>query len=422
MEVTVSLRGSEAPPAGNVGTGRGLVSWRTAPGGDDAYDRAMSQSPPRSETLESVLTVLADSLPGLTNETCLQIYRDLTSYQGVVERETLESSVARNLDIALHALRVGRAPTSDTLVQADTTAQERYDVGVPVEEIILGFRVSISLIHERFIDLGLSLDLPVDAIIAGSRILWNVSDAFTTRVVTTYHDLEVNAALADAHRRAALVNDLLAGRWPSDPTVYSLDPQRRYAVVRCEVAADANPEAVRRHLETTGSLGTAHALVVVDDGVCIGMVAKRPDDLAVAIGIGPFVRPEEIPRSGRIAEQALRLAHRLGRSGIQGLEELGWRLAATPRTDVGRLYSDKFLAPMAHEGGFGQEMIDAVRAWLQHGLSIPRAADTLGVHVNTVRYRLRRYQDLTGCDLDDIDDIIGVAWAIELSVSEDPKL
>lgn len=382
----------------------------------------MSQSPPPSETLESVLSLLGDSLPGLADETCLRIYRDLASYAGVVEREALESSVARNLGIALHALRVGQAPTSDSLVQADTTAQERYDVGVPVEQIILGFRVSISLIHERFIDLSLSLGLPVDAVIAGSRILWDVGDAFTTRVVTTYHGLELNAALADARRRAAVVQDLLAGRWPSDPTVYSLDPRRRYAAVRCEVAADDNPEAVRRHLETTGSLGTAHALVVTDDGICIGMVAKRPDDLALAIGIGPFVSPEELPRSGRIAEQALGLAHRLGRSGVQGLDELGWRLAATRESDVGRLYADKFLRPMAHEGGFGQEMVEAVRSWLQHGLSIPRAADALGVHVNTVRYRLRRYQDLTGCNLDDIDDIIGVTWAIELGVPDDPVL
>ena len=385
----------------------------------------MSQSPPPPDTLGVVLARLGDSLPDLTDETCLRIYRDLASYQ-LVAREALESSVARNLRIALNALRVGTAPTSRSLVEADTTAQERHEVGVPVEEIILGFRVSISLIHERFIDLGLSLGMPVDALITGSRILWDVSDAFTTRVVSTYHDLEVTAALADARRRAAVVHALLEGRWPADPVAYSLDPRTRYAAIRCDLPGQADGEAVRRHLETTGSEGSAHALVVIDDGACIGIVARRPTapgpGIDLPVGLGPFVPPDEMPRSRSVAEQALRLARRLGRTGILGLEELGWRLAAVSRPAVGRLYADRFLSPVQAEGEFGREMLDAVRAWLQHGRSIPRAADALTVHVNTARYRLHRYQELTGCDLADLDDLIGLAWALELGDPDDSTL
>ncbi|WP_158288637.1 helix-turn-helix domain-containing protein [Ornithinimicrobium flavum] len=39
-------------------------------------------------------------------------------------------------------------------------------------------------------------------------------------------------------------------------------------------------------------------------------------------------------------------------------------------------------------------------------------AGALPVHVNTLRYRLARYTDLTGCDP---DDLVGVLWAVELA-------
>ena len=79
-----------------------------------------------------------------------------------------------------------------------------------------------------------------------------------------------------------------------------------------------------------------------------------------------------------------------------------------------RLYFDRFLAPVLAEGTFGEEVLAAVGAWLAHGHSVARAAEQLTVHVNTVRYRLRRYADLTNADLDDPDDLVGIRWALEL--------
>jgi putative transposase len=81
---------------------------------------------------------------------------------------------------------------------------------------------------------------------------------------------------------------------------------------------------------------------------------------------------------------------------------------------MGRLYANRFLAPLQSEGEFAAELRESVLTWLHQGRNIPRAAQTLNVHVNTLRYRLRRYADLTGADFDDLDDLIGVAWALEL--------
>lgn len=374
----------------------------------------VAMSSPKA-TLGQVLSRLGETLPQLADETCTRIYRELDSYT-TVEREALESSVGRNLDIALAALRSGAAPAAGSLDGAVQTASERYSVGVPVEEIIRGFRISIALIHETFVDLGVSSGLPVGDVIGGSRVLWAVGDAFTTRVVTTYHELEIDARLADAGRRTAAVRAILAGEAPVDPASFAFDPRRRYAAVRCVVPAGMDRETIRNLLEKSGSLPEAPALVVLDGGACLGMVATRPQapPSGMPIGIGPFVPTDQLPSSDRISKLSLLLARRLGRSGVQGVDELGWRLAAASYPAVWRAYADSFLTPLAGEGAFGTEVLAALTAWLHGGRSMQRAADALGVHVNTVRYRLSRYAELTGFDLDDPDDIVALTWVLEL--------
>lgn len=364
-------------------------------------------------TLDDVLAALGDSLDSLTDQTCLRIYHELDSYAGV-DPGALASAVSRNLRTALTALRDQRVPSPGTLDGAALTARERYGTGVPVEEIIRGFRISISLIHERFVDLAMSLGLPVEATVAGSRTMWGVGDAFTTRIITTYQALELDTALRNAQHRAAVVRALLAGETPDDASLVAIDADGRYAAVRCEVPPGDNAERVRRILEASGSLGSMRALVVLDGGICIGVVAARPTDPGHPVGMGPFVRPDDLARSDRIARQALRLAQRLGRRGVQSVDDLGWRLAAASRPDVWRFYADRFLVPVLAEGQFGDEVLQTVRAWLAHGGSIPKAAAALTVHVNTVRYRLRRFEELTGAELDDPDNLIGISWALEL--------
>ena len=93
------------------------------------------------------------------------------------------------------------------------------------------------------------------------------------------------------------------------------------------------------------------------------------------------------------------------------MENSGWRLAAGSRPDVWQSYYSQFMGPVLDQGPFGEEILETVRAWLAQGNSVQRAAEALRVHVNTVRYRLRRYEDLT---LTSLDDVVGITWALEL--------
>lgn len=368
---------------------------------------------PATPAFGRLLDGLRDSLEELAEQTCAHIYRDVESYERIT-REALRSAVARNLRTALNALQHELVPRPETLDDAAQTAHERYQEGVPVEDIVRGFRISISLINERFVDLAVSLGLPAQLTVRGSRVMWGVGDAFTTRIITEYHALEVDAALRNAQRRIELVHRLLAGDVPAEAVKLGIDPGRQYAALRAELPAGAHAESVRQRLEARGSRGTHRALVVAEAGQYLGIVVTRPEIEGVPVGLGPFVSPDELPRSDRTARQALKLAQRLGRDGVQSVEDLGWRLAAVSRPDVWQAYYEQFLAPVLEQGAFGEEILATVRAWLANGHSVQRTAEALTVHVNTVRYRLRRYEDLTLAALDDADDVVAITWALEL--------
>ncbi len=54
-----------------------------------------------------------------------------------------------------------------------------------------------------------------------------------------------------------------------------------------------------------------------------------------------------------------------------------------------------------------------MRHYLSLGMRADLAAERLFVHHNTVRYRLRRYEELTGTNLRDPDRALQAWWALQ---------
>lgn len=74
--------------------------------------------------------------------------------------------------------------------------------------------------------------------------------------------------------------------------------------------------------------------------------------------------------------------------------------------------------PRRHDIEHGTQYVATLRAWLQAQGDPTEAGRQLGVHENTVRYRLRRMAELTTLDLRDGDKRL--AMVIELAALDDP--
>jgi PucR family transcriptional regulator, purine catabolism regulatory protein len=78
-----------------------------------------------------------------------------------------------------------------------------------------------------------------------------------------------------------------------------------------------------------------------------------------------------------------------------------------------RAYSDNLLAPIeATEGEYGGELLRSLEAFIQQNGQWERAARSLYCHRHTLRYRIRRIEELTGRDLSLANDRIEMWLAL----------
>jgi len=121
---------------------------------------------------------------------------------------------------------------------------------------------------------------------------------------------------------------------------------------------------------------------------------------------------EEARHARRIA------ASRVGRICVSGPEELASHvllLAAVP-DEVRRAYRSRLLDQViGYDLEHQADLVRTLEAFLRYDGSWTRCAAALHVHVNTLRYRIGRIEELTGRDLSRLEDRVDFYLALELS-------
>ena len=183
-----------------------------------------------------------------------------------------------------------------------------------------------------------------------------------------------------------------------EPTDAAVDP-----VTLADAATDDRSRA------GGGFLASAH-----DGGVHLLVPAEPPPDLAdvsasigkrlgteLRTGAGSAVEVAEAGRSLREARYALQVCRLEGWSQA-GFADLGtYRLLLSMADpDALRAFSDSMLAPLdTYDREHAGELLVSLQAFLQHNARWETAAAQLFVHRHTLRYRMRKVEELTGRDL-----------------------
>jgi PucR family transcriptional regulator, purine catabolism regulatory protein len=150
--------------------------------------------------------------------------------------------------------------------------------------------------------------------------------------------------------------------------------------------------------------GGVHVLVAEDPARDLDDLRKRIEERLgayVRLGAGGAVEPAEAARGLREARYALQVC-RLEGWGAAGFDDLGtYRLLLSmAEPDALRAFADAMLAPLdAYDRDHGGELQASLRAFLQHNARWETAAAELFVHRHTLRYRMRKVEELTGRDL-----------------------
>ncbi|MGY0485971.1 PucR family transcriptional regulator [Streptomyces sp. WG-D5] len=126
------------------------------------------------------------------------------------------------------------------------------------------------------------------------------------------------------------------------------------------------------------------------------------------IGVGPVVGAlKDAARSRAGAGEVLRVLRERGEPEVAGADDVRFALDALRVSDAVAAHvpsvGDAVAALLAHDERHGTDLPRTVAAHLAFFGDAGATARYLGIHSNTLRYRLRRARELGGLDLDDPD-------------------
>lgn len=233
-------------------------------------------------------------------------------------------------------------------------------------------------------------------------------------------ELATSRAVADAQRRLQgdFFDQLAAGELNGPELTRGLHrfgfaPRADVVVVAFE---GADPDTLATLLTDDRSrAGGGGFLVSANEGGASLMIAAEPPlDLPglaasldqrlagdVRAGAGSAVSTSDVGRSLREARYALRVCR------IEGWKQAGFADLGTYRLllsmtdpDALRAFADAMLAPLdAYDRDHDGELLVSLQAFLQHNARWETAAADLFVHRHTLRYRMRKVEELSGRDL-----------------------
>ncbi|MBK3568084.1 PucR family transcriptional regulator ligand-binding domain-containing protein [Streptomyces sp. MBT62] len=204
-----------------------------------------------------------------------------------------------------------------------------------------------------------------------------------------------------------------------DPLTTGPEPSDRIAVAHSGDEAIALVPLSAVSAEHDGSESGLHADVLLE-AVRDPLSAGLDDDGRVTLGVSAAVHSAEGLRGAlEEARHARRVAAaRPGRVCAAGHQELASHVLLLPFVpdDVRRAFTARLLDPLRdYDRRHRAELIPTLEAFLECDGSWTRCATRLHLHVNTLRYRVGRIEQLTSRDLSRLEDKLDFFLALRMS-------
>jgi hypothetical protein len=341
-----------------------------------------------------------------------------------VPSSALRASARRNVLRVAAVLRGSEDLPPEAEEHERISGRARALQGIPAEDVVGAYRAVMSVLREEFLDQSARLGVPVSAILLGTRALWDLTDRFSTELVAARHQIDVEFARRDERQRLAFLQRLLTGALLGSEVVvgggaYGLASDSEYWVSRGRPAATDRQDhrnSLARRLEGSGAGRPFHPLVGSIDGDVVAVTATRPsvnDDAGVLAVAGPAV-PAALPHAFAEATRLLNVALRYHRTGLVDGTSLSVRIAVVQESELSEALYARYVSPvLTAMGSMADIVLASVRTYLAHRRHVGDTAAAMSVHTNTVRYRLARYEEITGADLGDTEGLIEAWWALE---------
>ncbi|GAA3104096.1 hypothetical protein JOF29_003578 [Kribbella aluminosa] len=385
--------------------------------------------------LEALANWADAHLDELTDETCTAIRRKIPFYRDtdVVADAEIHKSVKGNIHTTIGVLR--RPDTSLDIRPAQYTGRRRAEQSVPLPEVLQAFRIGFEVLWERLVGHVRRSWEPdeADGLLTAASVLWRLSDEQSLAATEEYRATTAAILVAQQHQRSALVEALLGGQpgpqggpWEA-AALLGFPPNSQLVVVAAETKglAEESLPGIEQQLAEHGVVSGWRltpalqlGLVSVPDSSGPSILSLLQGSATARTGVSPpYDSPSETPRALQLARTAL-VTLPVGRAEVQVFDSspLAGMMAMDPRE--GRRIAQQVFGPVLTLPAEDRAvLLDTFDAHLDHGGSAEAAGAALHCHPNTIRYRLRRLQELTGRSLTDprqASELAAAAYAVRL--------
>jgi hypothetical protein len=325
---------------------------------------------------------------------------------GPVPREDLAGSIHRNVEMILLGLAEGREPTSEEISVRRELGTRRAMQGMPIDALLGAYHVGYRELWRSLVRAVPPGDeRSATQLLSAATLVWSwvhqLTDAIAAAHAATVRSVEARAVGARQRFVELLVGGDLAGS-EADRLARSLGfaPGGPFVVTVLRGATD-DLDAVELQ-RAVDALPGRHA--VAARGAELVTVSQGGEDRDAVVAASRAAFPGSSIASGAqrtalhgardsLSDAELTLA--VTDSGGTATFEEAW-LWATLTGAADRLRP--LLASGTEVAASHPHLAEAVTAFAESGFSVSEAARRLGLHANTVAYRLDRWTELTGWD------------------------
>jgi hypothetical protein len=368
--------------------------------------------------LERLAEALLARIDLIVERAAERMQEQLPSYARVPRTELLPV-IAENTRRILTAVREPEVTPSPDDDHYQDAGEVRARQGITTDEMLHGWRIGLETVREEAHALAEELELEDAVLLAFVEATLQMGDIGMLATASAHRQAEMEIARHEQHHRANLVRGVLFGTLSPasirlEAAAYGLDADATYCAVRTRPTSDVPVRALEAQLGIADAAGPRRGLAALLDGDLAGFVAAPlRDTVSATVGVGPAGPLHELERSFRLATRALESALATKRTGLVDVAALGLAPAVIADGDIGDALMARIIEPVIAQGRAGTALLETVTRYIENDLRLEATAAELFLHVNTVRYRLRRFEELTDTSLRRIVDLVEIWWAIQ---------
>ena len=332
---------------------------------------------------------------------------------GVVPTEDLRASVLDNLRHILSRFAGHHTPG---LEPPRATGRRRAEQGVPLAVILHAYRIAGKYLWAAIMAEADDSSTTPTALLDAASDLWFIIDELSGEVTASYRDTIDEQARRHQQTRNAMLDVLLRGdvgdgsRLWEAAAALRLPRQGSFVVVAAQTSVPG-VETIPRAEETLRHQGV-QAVWRVEIDAQIGVLVLTPRvplerlcTMLAELTNGPvgiseqYIKLDQTPNALRQARLAY-LAAAPSPHSLVRYEDVPIAVLLATAPDAAASVANRILGPvLALPESECDNILSTLRVWFAEDGATSVAAEKMHVHRNTIRYRLRRLEELTGRSL-----------------------